>query len=351
MSEIINVCASLGIQLLIEIPDDIAVFAEIKNNLFGHPIHSPPIASKVILSPGDPTTRKLLCVPASSAKLTLKLNKIQMHQFMHAAVFSEAKERFYNLTPKDFYRCENEAARNRAMQVEKYDCSLYNSPLAQREIPDSTIESSSFLAAGKAITIKPKDLIITKHDLNEIHKTINNKTKQAEKYPNYGGFRLGPWTSPMLAHLNEASTLFVSSLPPEATKDTVFATLEEINKWLTNEWGETAGELLINESSKTILPNAHSNPNYSEIIKNISLIKSENTEILEQLIINDYASDALTAINIAAIYLHKLKDTETISNDRALEILENSFGFRGRLIQAVSTIIRHNSRANKRLTK
>lgn len=351
IAEIINIAADHGIQLLIEIPDDVVVFAEITTNLLGHPIHSPPIKSKIILSPGDPETRKLLCISADSAKSALKVNKIQMQQFMHAALFSESQERFYNLTPKDFYRCEAESARNRAMQTKKFDYSLYNGPLAQIEHPDSSFESSSFLIAGKALTITPQDLILTKHDLEKICKTINERSNPTEKYPNYGGFKLGSWTSPMLAHLNEASTLFISKLPPNTTQEAVVETLEKIKIWLTHEWGETAGISLIEESSKSILPNQYSSPQYAENTKNITQIKLENKPALELLNINDYASDKLTAINIAAIYLHQLKNTETIDDEKAMGVLEDKFGIKGRLTKAVSTIIRHNSKINKKLLK
>jgi hypothetical protein len=351
LEQIIDTAENLGVQFLVEIPDDSTIFTEITNNLFGHPIHSPPIKNNAVLFPGDPETRKLLCIPASSARSALKLNKIKIQQFMHAAFFSEEKEQFFNLTPKEFYRCESLVARNRAMNIKKFDYSQYNNPLSQLEIPDSTFESSSFLVVGKALTICPDDLILTKHDVAKINEIINETKKPTAQYPDYGKFKLGVWTSPMLANLNEASTLFISDLPPGAATEVILNTSSEIKKWLRAEWGETRGEALISESTNAILPNFHSNPQYKEKIKNIKSIKSENNKELDELSINSYASDILTAINIAAIYLHNLNDRTPVNNDKAIDVLRDRFGFKGRLAQSVSTIIRHSSRVSKSLMK
>lgn len=180
----------------------------------------------------------------------------------------------------------------------------------------------------KTITVVFNDLFITTENLWAIRKNLSIKE------PTYGKFKKGEWTSTMLAHLNEASTLFFASPKPNSTSS---ETVKEIETWLRARWGEHAGGPLVNEAAKAILPDTE---NESEI--------KISDEILE--ISNDYASTTLTKINEAAFYNWREMKSKygKYRQDKALtQLLNEKYKFKGRLIKAVSTIIRPDE--NKRI--
>lgn len=184
------------------------------------------------------------------------------------------------------------------------------------------------LSVEKSIVIRFDDILIGIEDLQAIKQDLRNTE------PDYGKFKKGDWTSTMLAHLNEASTYFFSSPKPNATTNEM---VTEIETWLRERWGrESAGVVLVNDAAKAIIPDeAEPKVKISDYILGMR---------------NDYTSTTLIKINEAAFHYWtemKSKNEKYRQDKKLLDDLNTDYGFEGRLIKTVSTIIRPDE--NKRI--
>ncbi|MBK5355429.1 hypothetical protein JFU37_23365 [Pseudomonas sp. TH41] len=184
----------------------------------------------------------------------------------------------------------------------------------------------------KTITIRFDDILISTEDFQAIRKELSNKE------PAYGKFKIEEWTSTMLAQLNEASTLFFASTKPNLTSN---ETIKEIETWLRARWGrEDAGDILVKEAAKAILPNKVDTEMKSEVKISDYILG----------ICNDYTSTTLTIINEAAFHnwTEMKSKNGKYKQDKALtNLLHEKYKLKGRLIKAASTIIRPDE--NKRI--
>ncbi|MBV6121145.1 hypothetical protein [Pseudomonas aeruginosa] len=324
--EVIDIAIELGIQLLLEIPEDVTVYANLKINPYGDLSGTPIIEKKVFLSHNDPHTRKLLCLPPAKAKRVLQVRKDHEYQFMHAAIFSDLDKRFYKITPKEFYRCEVQVAFNAAMNTRPFDFSRYNSPDTLFGMPtDDEMESTSFLTLEKPIPITMADLLLRREDLDHIQRSTS-----AAK-PDYGKFEPGSWTSTKLAILNEASTRFFSSANASTRRPDQLR-IDEIKDWLRLRWKGDPGTGLLAQAVNIIKPDQF----YSG---------APSREELEPELLaahNAYASTTLIIVNETARLYHAKIAANAHVGDWARKIsqhLQDEYDLRVQLSNKAATII------------
>ena len=179
----------------------------------------------------------------------------------------------------------------------------------------------------KSIIIRFENILISTQALRAIRQELKNKE------PDYGKFQKGGWTSPKLAQLNEASTLFFSQ-NHNSRSELSIETKEEIKVWFRAHWGAETGVDLIEQAINAILP-ARFYPKAPPKETISTPLRSEY---------NDYASTTLILINEAAKHFWQAtQEKNHKTQDKRIEIIRvlqsSEWGFTARLATAAATII------------
>lgn len=317
--ELVERASTLGIDFWIEPPQGLTIFSIITNNLNGHPFDSPPIKSNVFLTPSFPSLKKLLCVTANKAKTIVQLQSIEKNEFERAAIFSILQEKFFTLTPKDFYRCISQSAQLSAMHLPEFDFCNYDTAETRFGMPsDTEMESTHFRVRENSIIVRFDDLRLGREALAQLLAANEPETVD------YGKFEPGPWCSSKLKHLNEASTHFFGSEdtgntpPSEAEK-------EQIRNWFRSKWPNNTGKDLFDQAMLAILPNQYyAKAPYADKV---------DEAMIEQN--NPYASRTLMIINKAAAEFSSRRWKSTT----AASELEKKYGLNAKMAAQAAIII------------
>jgi hypothetical protein len=324
-SEFILQAMRLKIKLMINISTSQTLIATITTNLNGHPITSPPLKTNVLVGPGFPKTMRMLYISPEEAKEIIKFENFEKYQFDLIAILSKSLDIFINITPKDFYRCYNDAAYRKACNGSDYDFCDYKNPFYTLGVPnDSEIESTPFCTTDKPITIKFEDLRISRASFEAILLDKEGSTID------YGVFIPGPWASSKLADLNEASTLFFG---PDSTGNMPLSEdkKQQIRSWFRGKWTKNTSNVLFDYAMLAIIPDQYhpQPPLLDDTLK--ALIEQNNT----------YASRTLMLINSVAAIFHQEEQSNSMptSNKDATIELEKIYGLNARMAAQAAIII------------